>query len=145
MFGLDDAEVTKRRRYVGRVRREIQVRFWTSFHSNDSCHALSLTRTLIVFFARVGYESGSRWYTTTLAFTYSNISTQESSRTFRSIHRYKTKTSIRRRRRKSSEPMGARGAADDDPRTRPDNRHHIWDVEHSGSAGRAYGARNRGT
>ena len=27
MFGLDDAEVTERRRYVGRVRREIQVRF----------------------------------------------------------------------------------------------------------------------
>jgi hypothetical protein len=26
MFGLDDAEVTERRRYVGRVRREIQVR-----------------------------------------------------------------------------------------------------------------------
>ena len=28
MFGLDDAEVTGRRRYVGRVRREIQVRLY---------------------------------------------------------------------------------------------------------------------
>jgi hypothetical protein len=55
MFGLDDAEVTGRRRYVGRVRREIQVRLYpcplTSF-------AISIiaTRTNDIF-ARVGYES----------------------------------------------------------------------------------------
>lgn len=53
MFGLDDAEVSERRRYVGRVRREIQVRpsicplasfsvFW--MHDANYC------------FVRVGYE-----------------------------------------------------------------------------------------
>lgn len=111
MFGLDEAEVMERRRYVGRVKREIQVRL----------HSFALAAQLTDPDAgKVGYARRSRWRPCTYIQLVSSYVPSP-------------------RTGGSSEGMGAGGANVARSRARPNVGHNQRDTEHSCPASRTDG------